>query len=158
MANLGMPPSNRFRHLEDARGFALKQPGNERILKQGAEFVVEALPELEGQNNHLPNLLDLRGDQILPQLQSQLTASAAGSTEGSATTVVEFLLDTSNDGELLPDRRFVVDKGEIKESNYRLNGLSEALRSPEARALEILREAIQKNQTGPLLRLSPNLT
>ena len=147
--------SSRFRYIEDARAFALKRPGNERILKeagpQGEEFCVEPLKDLSGQNNLIPNMLDLRGAQAAVQLKSQLQT-------GSAATVVEFLIDSSlDDGPLLPDRRFTVEKGEVKENQYPVNALSDVLRSPEARALEILREAIQTNPSA-LLRLTPNLT
>lgn len=148
MANFDAGAS-RFRYLEDARGAALKRPGNERILKQGNEFIVEPMADLEGQKNLIPNALDMGKERIDAQLKARLQT-------GTAATVVEFLID-GGDGELLPDRRFSVEKGEIKENQYKLAGLSDALRSPETKALEILREAMQSSSGTTLLRLSPHM-
>lgn len=150
MGNLDAGAS-RFRYIEDARAYALKRPGNERILKSGEEFVVEPLGKLPDSEHKGPSFLDFKSEGLRNQLKTQLQT-------GSSATVVEFLLDSEmEDGDLLPDRRFTVDKGEVTEAQYSLGQLSDGVRSPEARALEILREAI-KSDPNALLRLTPNLT
>lgn len=141
--------SSRFRYLEDARAYALQRPGSERILKSGEAFTVEAF-ELPADTEQKAPLLDFKSEYLRHQLQTRLET-------GSSATVVEFLLDSHfEDGALLPDRRFVVDKGEVQEAPYTVKALSENIRSPEVRALEILREAIQSDPQA-LLRLSPHL-
>lgn len=144
--------SRQFTYLEDARSFALARKGNERIVKTGEQFEVQALPDLEQQNDLMPNLIDFRSQGIQEQLKTQVSSRA-----GEA-PIVEFLIDTQLDGDFLPDRRFNVENGDVKESQYRVRGVSEALRSPELKGLEVLREAIQNNNTAPLLRLSPRTT
>lgn len=144
--------SNKFRYLENARKFALERPGNDRIVKQGNQYLVEEIPRLEGQGNLIPNVIDLNGKQLESQLKLM-----AQQPKGSALETVEFLLDGNDDGSFLPDRRFSVEKGEIKESQYSVNGLSDVLRSPEDKGLEILREAISQNHSAALLKLSPRM-
>lgn len=143
--------SSRFRYIEDARAYALKRPGSERILKSGDDFLVEPLPDLPKNEDKKAGLIDFKSEGLRNQLKTQLKT-------GSSATVVEFLLDSDlHDGPVLPDRRFTVENGEVTEAQYSVNRLSDVLRSPEAKALEILREAIQSNPNA-LLRLSPNLT
>ncbi len=149
-----------FRYLEDARSFALERKGNERIVKKGDQFEVQDQPALEpelhsltGERSYLmPNQLDVKSKSIEEQLKNQVKEATREAP------IVEFLIDSDLDGNESSDRRFSVENDQVKESQYRLRGISDAVRSPELKAIEILREAMSNNQTVALLRLSPRMT
>lgn len=145
------PTPARFKYIEDARQYALDRPGNEAILKKGQEFEVQAQENLPQQEDWVPDFFILNDKKTASEI-AQLAQ------QGSATGMVEFLFDSGEDGAKTPDRRFTFnDKAEVQEALYVVNTGSAVLRSPELRALEILRKAILEPHTRTLLQLSPSL-
>lgn len=146
MGNLGLNTSGPFRYLEDARKQALSQPGHEAIV-QNKDGTYAVQPLVDEQLVTPPTL------EILGQQRDALTARLQTHAKASAAPVLEFILE--EEGLLQDDRRFTVADGVITESKFRLNTLSDAIRSPEQKGLEILREALEEQSPAELTRLTP---
>lgn len=145
MGNLAFNSNGPFRYLEDARKQALMQPGHEAIVKN-QDGTYEVKPLLDDALTTPPAL------EILGQQREVLNTRLQAHAKASAAPVLEFILD--EEGPFQDDRRFTVADGAITEAKFRLNALSDAVRSPEEKGLEILREAFGNQSPAELTRLN----
>ena len=161
---------NRFKYIEDARKFALERAGNDVIKKDGEEYLVESMEDLDKPGlikkmslvkdtifgpvlnteepnfspvppeeefcltdcitnplqsvSRLPDAFDVSENYKLNQLQEEL--------ESTAVPVVEFVLDTYNDGDFTGDEHYQIKEAKIDRNRHILSKQSERLKSPVA--------------------------